>query len=58
LFSLGIYGILGSGTTSTTPGARYGANTWMGNQGDLWLFGGRGMAAVSEGKLWFVSSRR
>jgi len=41
LFS-GIYGTLGTGTTSTTPGARWGTGTWIDLKGNFWFFGGQG----------------
>jgi hypothetical protein len=38
----GIYGTKGVSTTSTIPGARYGARFWRGFTGELWMFGGFG----------------
>ncbi|MGB0429412.1 MAG: choice-of-anchor D domain-containing protein [Bacteroidia bacterium] len=38
----GIYGIQGTGTSSTNPGSRSNAINWIDNSGNLWLFGGYG----------------
>jgi N-acetylneuraminic acid mutarotase len=40
----GVYGTLGSGSSNNHPGGRYGATAWTDNAGDLWLFGGYGLA--------------
>ena len=39
---LGVYGTLGTGTTTNIPSARNGASTWVDKNGKLWLFGGEG----------------
>jgi hypothetical protein len=44
----GIYGTEGKGTTSTTPGARYGHSSWIGN-GFFWIFGGNSFDDNSTG---------
>jgi N-acetylneuraminic acid mutarotase len=44
----GIYGIQGTPSSSNTPGARYGAVTWVDNNGNLWLFGGIGFASAGS----------
>jgi N-acetylneuraminic acid mutarotase len=36
----GIYGTLGVGSATNSPGARYRPISWTDNSGDLWLFGG------------------
>ena len=38
----GVYGALGAASSSTTPGARYAASSWIDASGNLWLFGGYG----------------
>jgi hypothetical protein len=38
------YGTKGSGTGDTIPGSRQGAQTWTDLDGNLWLFGGVGLA--------------
>jgi len=38
----GIYGTQGIAAVNNNPGARNGAATWLDNNGNLWLFGGRG----------------
>ncbi len=40
----GTYGIRGVANAANTPGARTGAVSWVDLQGDLWLFGGTGLA--------------
>ena len=47
-FFSGIYGIQGTGTTSTTPGARYYASSWIDSNGNLWMFGGQGFDSSSS----------
>ena len=47
----GSYGIPGVAAPSNTPGGRMGACTWKDNQGNLWLFGGRGLSESSSGLL-------
>lgn len=38
----GIYGTLGVGSATNTPGARVGAAIWIDSFGNVWLFGGDG----------------
>jgi N-acetylneuraminic acid mutarotase len=38
----GVYGTLGTGSSSNMPGARSGAVSWYDSYGNLWLFGGYG----------------
>jgi hypothetical protein len=50
--SPGTYGTEGQGTSLTTPGSRDWASSWTDNSGNLWLFGGDGIAAeFPEGYL-------
>ncbi len=41
----GVYGTLGTGATTNTPGSRSGAVSWVDPSGNLWLFGGNGLDA-------------
>ena len=41
----GVYGTLGVGSTTNTPGARTFGVGWTDNSGNLWLFGGEGRDA-------------
>jgi len=48
----GTYGDLGKFTAGNIPGPRWGGATWTDANGNLWLFGGQGDAAiVTEGIL-------
>ena len=47
----GNYGVIGIPGTSNFPGSRMGASTWKDNQGNFWLFGGRGHSESSTGLL-------
>jgi N-acetylneuraminic acid mutarotase len=38
----GVYGTLGSASTSNTPGGRFSGVSWVDKSGKLWLFGGDG----------------
>lgn len=50
--ALGVYGSLGTGDSTTIPGARDSAATWTDANGRLWLFGGNGYdSAGSQNKL-------
>jgi N-acetylneuraminic acid mutarotase len=48
----GIYGMQGTPSTGNTPGARYGAISWIDAGGNLWLFGGAVSAVVLFNDLW------
>lgn len=52
----GIYGALGTASTSNVPGARYGSVGWTDRNGNLWLFGGTGYDVSGKGEelndLW------
>lgn len=52
----GVYGNLGTPDARNTPGGRWGANSWAGVDGNLWLFGGVGYDSVgalgSLNDLW------
>jgi N-acetylneuraminic acid mutarotase len=39
---LGLYGTLGTASTSNVPGPRQGASSWLDSSGNLWLYGGVG----------------
>jgi len=46
---LGIYGTLGIPSSNNHPGARgFGSLTWVDNQNNLWLFGGKGWDAYGN----------
>lgn len=45
----GIYGTQGTVSASNKPGARDGGMPWIDSSGDLWLFGGDGIDANSNG---------
>lgn len=38
----GVYGAVGTPNPANSPGARFGAATWIDSAGNLWLFGGDG----------------
>ena len=41
----GVYGTQGNAAAANKPGTRQGSNTWTDASGNLWLFGGNGLAA-------------
>jgi hypothetical protein len=48
----GVYGALGTPSSTTIPGGRFSATTWVDASGNLWLYGGQGIDSVSaEGNL-------
>ncbi|MGB9244295.1 MAG: kelch repeat-containing protein [Candidatus Acidiferrales bacterium] len=47
----GVYGVQGMPAPGNIPGARTNLSTWMDAKGNLWLFGGYGVAGGSEGDL-------
>lgn len=48
----GVYGTQGLSAASTIPGSRRASATWRDNCGNLWLFGGEGLAAsTNDGML-------
>jgi len=47
----GVYGTLGVPAAGNIPGARYGAVSWTGSSGHIWLFGGFGDAGWLD-DLW------
>ncbi len=49
--SAGVYGTIGVGSTTNTPGSRYGGSTWIDANGDLWMFGGSGNGQTGTGYL-------
>lgn len=55
----GTYGAKATAAAANTPGARYGATTWVDSSGVFWLFGGYGYdASGNQGSfndLWYYS---
>lgn len=49
-----VYGTMGIGSTSNTPGARAGAASWIDSNGDFWLFGGFNATGIFN-DLWRYS---
>jgi hypothetical protein len=47
----GVYGTLGIGSPANSPGARYGAVSWIDPSGNLFLFGGTGYDANGNNAL-------
>lgn len=45
----GMYGSLGTGSVTNTPGARNGSVSWIDRSGNLWLFGGDGIDSTGTG---------
>jgi hypothetical protein len=56
----GVYGTVGSPASTTVPGARGAAVSWIGSSGELWLFGGNGYDSKGQlgwlGDLWRYAS--
>jgi N-acetylneuraminic acid mutarotase len=50
-YAEGVYGTQGMAAAGNVPGAREDLISWTDSTGDLWLFGGHGMAAGAEGEL-------
>lgn len=48
---IGVYGVRGTATPGSAPGARDGAISWTGPNHVLWLFGGTGLGATGSGHL-------
>ncbi|HMU47026.1 MAG TPA: kelch repeat-containing protein [Chitinophagaceae bacterium] len=48
---VGVYGTLGTESSTNKPGARYGSLTWIDSNNNLWLFGGYGYDGSSIGIL-------
>jgi N-acetylneuraminic acid mutarotase len=44
----GVYGSIGVAASANFPGGRIGANTWTDQNGNLWLFGGYGVASSAS----------
>jgi N-acetylneuraminic acid mutarotase len=44
-FGIGVYGTKGVAAAANVPGARYGSSGWIDSGGNLWLFGGYGIAS-------------
>ena len=55
--SAGVYGTKGTSSQTNIPGGREGALTWYGDDGRMWLFGGRGYDANGSfgllNDMWF-----
>lgn len=49
IFEVGIYGTQGSPSNSNDPGARVYSTGWTDNNGNLWLFGGKGDDRTTTG---------
>ena len=47
--AFGVYGTLGTGSTTNVPGARNWAISWADSAGNLWLFGGFGYDSTGPG---------
>jgi len=47
----GVYGTKGVAASGNVPGCRYGSVSWIDYSGNLWLFGGCGLAASGGGYL-------
>ena len=50
----GVYGTMGTPSTSNTPGARDGSVSWVDSSGNLWLFGGEVNDSASN-DLWMFN---
>jgi N-acetylneuraminic acid mutarotase len=53
-----VYGTQGVAAASNAPGSRYAAVSWIDASGNLWLFGGSGYAASTNGflnDLWYYT---
>ncbi len=48
-YQQGVYGIQGTPAAANKPGARDGGTAWNDTNGNLWLFGGSGVASISSG---------
>jgi N-acetylneuraminic acid mutarotase len=46
--AIGVYGTRGIAAANNVPGSRLYAATWTDNTGNLWLFGGTGVASASS----------
>lgn len=49
---LGVYGVQGTAAPENKPGGRHYACAWVGSDGNLWLFGGEGMASKSSSHVY------
>ncbi len=50
-YQYGVYGTKGVATPDNVPGTRSGSASWTDASGNLWLFGGNGLAAAESGRL-------
>jgi len=56
-YYLGVYGTLGQDSPTNAPGGRFAGGSWADSSGNLWMFGGYGLASVpnafdSMNDLW------
>jgi hypothetical protein len=51
----GNYGIKGMSSISNNPGSRRDLVNWIDNNGNFWIFGGRGNQGNPDTKIMFVS---
>ena len=49
-----VYGTLGVGSSTNTPGGRYYTTGWVDNTGDFWLFGGK-TGSPFKSDLWKIN---
>jgi hypothetical protein len=54
-FQYGVYGIKGVPGSNNIPGARYCGVSWIDASGNMWLFGGYGLAASGSGNSVHVN---
>ncbi|WP_166647311.1 Kelch repeat-containing protein [Prosthecobacter fusiformis] len=46
--AIGVYGVLENASSGQTPGGRQAATTWVGDSGNLYLFGGNGRGNTTK----------
>ncbi|MFZ0731287.1 MAG: kelch repeat-containing protein [Candidatus Sulfotelmatobacter sp.] len=56
-YYLGVYGTIGQDSPTNAPGGRFAGGSWADSSGNLWMFGGYGLASVpnafdSMNDLW------
>ncbi len=51
--SSGVYGTQGVAAAANVPGARVGSASWIDSSGNLWLFGGTGLASIGGGSNFY-----
>ena len=50
-----VFGVKGVSSPLNNPGSRTSASTWVGQNGNLWCFGGRGRAYISTSQSSFLN---